>query len=148
MLLPFFYTEAVSRNSPIYLVGMMGGAFEDVHWADPSTRELLGRLVEEMEGEAVLLIATTRPGFEAQWTNLAHVQVQSLSRLGLQDGAQLARAIAAELTATADDFVQTVLSRAEGNPLFIEELTRTVVQSAKSLNTQHIVPATPVFLPA
>jgi class 3 adenylate cyclase len=117
-------------------------AFEDVHWADPTTRELLGRLVEAIESESVLLIATTRPGFEAQWADLAHVQVLSLSRLGPEAGVELARAVASTMAGLANNVVEAVLSRAEGNPLYIEELTRTMAQSAESVTPNRGIPAT------
>ncbi|MEE8594129.1 MAG: AAA family ATPase, partial [Candidatus Bipolaricaulota bacterium] len=119
------HVQRLAVRAPVLCV------FEDVHWADPSTRELIGRLVESIEGEQVLLVATTRPGFGADWTDLAHAQVLSLSRLSREASVQLAQGVASAIVALPAEVVEGILSRAGGNPLFIEELTRTVVQSGE-----------------
>ncbi len=106
-------------------------AFEDVHWADPSTLELLGQLVESIEGARVLIIATTRPGFEAAWADMPHASVWSLSRLGRNECERLAHGVATRQATLSAEVVDGILSRAGGNPLFIEELTRTVAQSSE-----------------
>ena len=113
-------------------------AFEDVHWADPSTLELFGQLVESIEGARVLLIATTRPGFEAAWADMPHASVLSLSRLARDECEQLARGVATRMATLSAELVDDILSRASGNPLFIEELTRTIAQSSEGAT----VPAT------
>ncbi len=104
-------------------------AFEDVHWADPSTLELFGQLVESIEGARVLLVATTRPGFEAAWADMPHVSVLRLSQLTRTECERLARGVSTETATLSAELVDDILSRASGNPLFIEELTRTVTQS-------------------
>ena len=116
--------------------------FEDVHWADPTTRELLGRLVEAIAARPVLLIATTRQGFAARWTDSAHVHLHNLSRLGPREGEQLARGLTSIPGALAVDVIDAVLSRAEGNPLFIEELTRSILQLSGSVTPNHMIPTT------
>ena len=103
--------------------------FEDVHWADPTTLELLNRLVERADGMPVLFIATTRPGFEAGWTDLAPVQILTLSRLGQEFGAQLAQAVAPQRGGLGTEVLAAVLDRADGNPLFIEELTQAALET-------------------
>lgn len=116
-------------------------AFEDVHWANPTTRELLGRLVEAVQSTRTLLIATTRPGFEVGWSDSAHVHVMSLSRLGAEAAKQLLTS-APGVTTLPEDVVGAVLNRADGNQLFIEELTRTVVQSSEAVTGGSAIPAT------
>ena len=116
--------------------------FEDLHWIDPSTMELFGRLVDAVRTDRVLLLATTRPGFEAAWSDLAHVGVLSLSRLGLEEGEQLAQAVATDLKAVPSEVVQGVLSRAGGIPLYIEELMQTVLQSSETGFSEESIPAT------
>ncbi len=117
-------------------------AIEDVHWADPSTLELLNRLVEAIESERVLLVVTARPGFDADWTDLPHARVLSLSRLNQREGERLASAVAAAHSALLADALDEILYRAGGNPLFIEELTRAVAQSGDPRSVRPIIPAT------
>ncbi|MDH3691328.1 MAG: AAA family ATPase, partial [Gammaproteobacteria bacterium] len=118
-------------------------AFEDVHWADPSTRELIGQLVETIENERVLILMTSRPGFEAPWMDFAHTSITTLTQLPREQGQRLAQAMAAEMSPLSPDIVETIVSRASGNPLFIEELTRTVVQlGASATEHRQSIPAT------
>ncbi len=131
------YARRLAARSPTLL------AYEDLHWADPSTRELLGRLVDDAERERVLIVATTRPGLEAPWSDLAHVRVLTLSRLERAESEALARTVAAIDAGLPSRLVDTILERAGGNPLFIEELTRAVVQSGAARGSEeHAVPAT------
>jgi predicted ATPase len=102
--------------------------FEDVYWADPTSRELLGHLVERVATLPVLLVVASRPGFSAGWTALGHVLVLPLDRLGRADGALLAAATAGDRTLPAA-LLDEILDRTDGVPLFIEELTRAVVEA-------------------
>jgi class 3 adenylate cyclase/DNA-binding transcriptional ArsR family regulator len=115
------YVRLRSARAPVLC------AFEDLHWADPSTLELLERLVRRIEPERVLLVATSRPGFEARWTDLAHTTMLSLCRLPLEVVRALARAVSPTLS---EPEVEGILSRAAGNPLFAEELARTLSSSS------------------
>ncbi len=67
--------EAFSRQQPVLMV------FDDLHWIDPSSRELLDRLIERIEGWPVLLLAMFRPEFQPPWTGQAHVTMLTLQRL-------------------------------------------------------------------
>jgi class 3 adenylate cyclase/predicted ATPase len=116
--------------------------FEDLHWIDPSTLELFERLVEAVKAGRVLLLATTRPGIDAPWSDLPHVGVLSLSRLGQEEGEQLAQAVAPDLKAIPSEVIQGILSRAGGIPLYIEELTQTVLQSSEAGFSEETIPAT------
>lgn len=128
------YLRKLAARTPTLL------AIEDLHWADPSTIELLSRLVEAVDNQPVLILTTSRPGFDATWSDLAHVGVLSLSRLGRAQGERLARAVDLTLSTQA---VGSILSRAGGNPLFIEELSRSAMQSddAGSIDDR-VVPTT------
>jgi len=88
--------------------------FEDLHWADPSSRELLARLVEAVERERLLVVATTRPGFDPPWADLGHVRVLTLPRLGRAESERLAREVAATEAALSAGVAKTILSRAGG----------------------------------
>ena len=81
------YVQTLSRHAPVMCI------FEDLHWADPSTRELLGQMVESIEDTRVLVMATARPGFDAAWGNFAHVHLMNLSRLARDESERLAAAV-------------------------------------------------------
>jgi len=116
--------------------------FEDIHWADPTTMELLTRLVDAIEQRPVLLVATTRPRMVVEWGDLAHSSVLSISRLGRSEGERLAASIA-EAGSLPIEALQGIVSRAEGNPLFIEELTRVVSRSHMDRTDDELaIPAT------
>ncbi len=122
-----------------------GSAFvciiEDVHWADPSTNELISRLVNAIEDQKVFLVLTTRPGYQAGWTDSPHAQVLTLSRLGRVEGAELAEAVAVATSGLNPETLKEILARGEGNPLYIEELTRSVQQHHAGATAQTAVPA-------
>jgi len=100
---------------------------EDLHWADPSTVEFLTLLVEQVPTMRVLLILTFRPEFIPPWPLRAHTLPLHLDRLSLQEIAKMAQQVAGK--ALPPEVVQQVVTKADGVPLFIEELTKTVVES-------------------
>jgi class 3 adenylate cyclase len=102
--------------------------YEDLHWVDPTTRELLDLLVEQVRHLPVLMLMTFRPEFNPPWTGQAHVTLLPLSRLGRRQGA----AIVERLTggkALPDEVLDQIVSKTDGVPLFVEELTKTVLES-------------------
>jgi DNA-binding winged helix-turn-helix (wHTH) protein/tetratricopeptide (TPR) repeat protein len=113
---------ASSRRQPVMML------FEDVHWIDPTSLELLTALIERAQNARMLVLVTARPEFVAPWARHAHVTTLSLSRLSRREGA----ALVGEITggkALPDPVFNQILDRADGVPLFLEELTRTVVES-------------------
>jgi class 3 adenylate cyclase/predicted ATPase len=102
--------------------------FEDVHWADPTTLELLDLAVSRVRTLPVLALATFRPEFAPRWTGHAHVTPLVLNRLGRRQGA----AVVGHLTggkALPAEILEQIVDRADGVPLFVEELTKTVLES-------------------
>src|SRR5262249_42200909 len=79
--------EALARHRPVLML------FEDVHWIDPSSRELLDLFVERVPHLPVLVLVTFRPEFQAPWTGQAHVTVLVLNRLDQREGAALVRQV-------------------------------------------------------
>jgi predicted ATPase len=116
--------------------------FEDVYWADPTSVELLGRLVERVAARPALLVVTSRPGFAAGWTALGHVLVLPLDRLSRADGALLAAATAGA-RALPPALLGEILDRTDGVPLFIEELTRAVVEAGLAGAAAAVSPPAP-----
>jgi class 3 adenylate cyclase/tetratricopeptide (TPR) repeat protein len=114
---------------------------EDVHWADPTTLELLSRLADEIERLPVLVVVTARHEFEAAWTSAANVRLVHLPRLGLADSEALVRSVAGSRAALSDASSSQIVSRGGGNPLFIEELARTIASAADPSAADVSVPA-------
>ena len=115
------------------LVGLAGqqpvlALFEDVHWIDPSTLELLGMVVERIQRLPVLVLITFRPEFQPPWTGQAHVTTLAMSRLGRRQGAQLVARVTGDKPLPAE-VVEQIVARTDGVPLFVEELTKTVLES-------------------
>jgi class 3 adenylate cyclase/predicted ATPase len=124
-----------ARVQPLVIV------IEDLHWVDPSTLELIQLLAEQSARVRLLLLFTARPEFHAPWPVRGHHTQINLSRLGVRD----VRAMVAQVAAAkglADEIVATVVERTGGIPLFVEELTRTVLESVDAKLIGHSIPAT------
>jgi class 3 adenylate cyclase/tetratricopeptide (TPR) repeat protein len=102
--------------------------YEDVHWADPTTLELLGRVVEQVQHLPVLVVATFRPEFPPPWAGHGHVSALTLNRLGRRQGAAVVERVAGGRALPAE-VLEGILARTDGVPLFVEELTKTVIES-------------------
>jgi class 3 adenylate cyclase len=114
---------------------------EDLHWADPSTLELIGLLVEQGARGPLLLLFTARPEFRAQWPPRAHHTQINLNRLSSRNVRILVRQVAAH-QALSEETTAAVIERTGGVPLFIEELTRAVLESGHVKLTEHEIPVT------
>ena len=106
-------------------------ATEDLHWVDPSTLELIQLLVEQGATAPLLLLYTARPEFRAPWPPRAHHTQITLNRLGARDIRSIIAQVAAS-KALPDDTVATVVERTGGVPLFVEELTRSLLESGSA----------------
>jgi predicted ATPase len=115
--------EGLARRRPVVMV------FDDAHWIDPTSRELLDLTVERVRSLPVLLIVTFRPEFQAPWTGLPQVSMLALNRLDWRDRTALVAQIAGG-KALPDEIVAQIVERADGVPLFVEELTKRVLESA------------------
>jgi class 3 adenylate cyclase/predicted ATPase len=115
---------ALAASRPVCMV------FEDAHWIDPTTHELLNHLSGQIAARPVLVVVTHRPDWrDAAIGGHGHVVSLSLGRLGRTDVGEIVRTI---LGARADrDLVERIAARTDGVPLFIEELTRSVQESAE-----------------
>ncbi len=102
--------------------------FEDAHWIDPTSRELLDLTVEHVRRLPVLLIVTFRPGFEPPWTGQPRVTMLALNRLDRRDRTALATRIAGG-KALPDEVIDQIAERTDGVPLFVEELTKSTLES-------------------
>ncbi|HEX6113452.1 MAG TPA: AAA family ATPase, partial [Geminicoccaceae bacterium] len=101
---------------------------EDVHWIDPTTQELLNLAIERTQRLSVLMIITLRPEFTPPWVVQPHVITLALSRLGRRDRAAMVdRVVGAK--ALPDEVAEQILAKTDGVPLFVEELTKAVLES-------------------
>src|SRR5207249_1221503 len=116
-------------------------ATEDLHWVDPSTLELIQLLVEQGATARLLLLYTARPEFHTQWPMRAHHTQITLNRLSARDIRIMVQEVAA-CKALSDETIATVVERTGGVPLFVEELTRTVLESRRAQISGREIPAT------
>ena len=114
--------EVISRQSPVLII------FEDAHWADPSSLEVFGRLVDKIDALRVLLFVTFRPEFIAPWIGRPHVTALTINRLTRQDVEALIDRVAGNNTLPAY-IRQDIVERADGIPLFVEEMTKAVLEA-------------------
>jgi predicted ATPase len=102
--------------------------FEDAHWIDPTSLELLTLTVARASQLPLLLLVTARPGFTPPWPAEAHVTTLSLARLGRREGMTLVERSAGGKALPAE-ILEQILARTDGVPLFLEELTKTIIES-------------------
>jgi len=114
----------LARQRPVLMI------FEDLHWANPSSRELLDLTVEAIERLPVLLIATFRPEFHSPWTGQPHATTVSLRRLARYESEELVRGLVGHSAALASELLDEIIERTDGVPLFLEELTKAVLERA------------------
>jgi AAA ATPase domain len=114
--------EGLARRQPVASV------LEDAHWIDPTSRELLDLTVERVRSLPVLLIVTFRPEFQSPWTGQPQVTMLALNRLDRHDRARLVEQIAGG-KALPDEVIDQIVDRTDGVPLFVEELTKSVLES-------------------
>ena len=103
-------------------------AYEDVHWIDPTTQELLALTIERIQRLRVLLIITFRPEFSPPWSSQPHISALALARLGRREGAAMVDRVAGRKALPAEVAAQ-IVAKTDGVPLFVEELTKTVLES-------------------
>jgi len=136
--------EGLSRQRPMLIV------LEDAHWLDPTSAELFERMVDRIRVLPVLLVSTLRPDVPTPWTNFPHVTLLSLNRLGRPASRTLIQMAAGERS-LPPIVIEAILSRTEGVPLFVEELTKAVIESAiwkTTVGDSHLELAGPLPPPA
>jgi predicted ATPase/class 3 adenylate cyclase len=102
--------------------------YEDVHWIDPTTFEALSLLIERVQRLPVLAVVTARPEFDPPWAGHAHVLRLSLTRLTRRHGAEMALQVTGG-KALPDEVVEQIVARTDGVPMFVEELTKNVLET-------------------
>jgi predicted ATPase len=116
--------------------------FEDAHWIDPTSRELLDLMVERVRELPVLLMITFRPEFQPPWGGQPHVTNLALNRLGGGDVATLVNGIAGNRP-LGNEIVAEIVERTDGVPLFVEELTKAVLEQGQEGRMATLLSASP-----
>jgi class 3 adenylate cyclase/tetratricopeptide (TPR) repeat protein len=114
--------EGLAREAPVVMV------FEDAQWIDPTSRDVVDLIIDRARSLRVLLIVTFRPEFEPPWTGQEQVSVLALNRLDRRDRIVLVKQTAGGKSLPAEVVAQ-IADRADGVPLFVEELTKSVLES-------------------
>jgi class 3 adenylate cyclase/tetratricopeptide (TPR) repeat protein len=130
------HIAALSRVSPVMMI------FEDLHWIDPTSLEALGRVVDRLAGLRVLLIATSRPEFAPPWIGRPNVLALTLNRLAQRDVDAMIDRIAGNKPLPAG-IRQDILERADGIPLFVEEMTKAVLEAESEGGARRTAAAIP-----
>ena len=135
---------SLAEQRPVLMI------FEDVHWIDPTSLEALGRGIDRIKSVGVLLIITHRPEFEPPWLGRPYVTALSLNRLGKREIGAMIGHVAGN-HALPDTMRQDIIERTDGIPLFVEEMTRAVLEAeseGEARRTAAAVPSAVVAVPA
>jgi len=111
-----------AREAPLVLV------YEDLHWADPTSRDLVAQLIDASRDARLLLIATARPGAQFEWMQHDNVTSLHLDRLTTEDSSRFAEAIGLGAGLSRID-IDRIVKRTDGVPLFVEEMTRMMLDA-------------------
>ena len=115
-------TEAAARQKPSVML------FEDAHWADPTTLEVLDLLIDRLKTIPLLIVLTHRPEFQSRWSDQGHVGALNLSKLTRTQSAAIIAALTGGKALPAA-LLEQMLTRTDGVPLFVEEMTKSVLES-------------------
>jgi predicted ATPase len=122
--------------------------FEDAHWVDPTSLEAFGRVVDRIKTLPVLLIITFRPEFDAPWVGQSHVTSLTLNRLGEREAAAIVARLVGNKALPADVLAE-IVERTDGIPLFVEEMTKAVLEAeSEARRTAAAVPSPALAVPA
>jgi class 3 adenylate cyclase/predicted ATPase len=114
--------EALTRQNPVLMI------FEDAHWTDPTSLELFGRVIDRIRTHRVLLIVTFRSEFQAPWVGRPYVTALTINRLAERDIETIIDRVVGNKLLPAD-VRQDIIQRTDGIPLFVEEMTKAVLEA-------------------
>jgi class 3 adenylate cyclase/predicted ATPase len=127
---------ALSRQSPVLMI------FEDAHWTDPTSLEALSRMLERIGNLPILLLVTFRPEFQAPWVGRPNVVALTLNRLAERDIRALVGALVGNKALPAS-IRDDIIERTDGIPLFVEEMTKAVLEAGAEKPAANIAAAIP-----
>src|SRR6516164_4232040 len=136
--------QALSQSKPVLMI------FEDVHWSDPTSLEMLSRTVDRLRTLGTLLIITYRPEFEAPWVGRSNVTALNLNRFGEREIAEIIDRVAGNKL-LPESVRQDIIERTDGIPLFVEEMTKAVLEAESegdARKTAAAIPSSAITVPA
>ncbi len=116
-------TEAIARLQPTVML------FEDIHWADPTTLDVMDLLIHRVRNLPLLVVVTHRPEFSSRWSHYGHVAALTLNKLTRPQSSAMVSRLAGGKALPAD-LLEQILGKTDGVPLFVEELTKSILESA------------------
>lgn len=135
---------ALARGRPTLTI------IEDVQWADPTSLELFERLVERALSERMLIVVTHRPEFQLLWEGYSHITTLQLSRVGRDSAHAIVEHCSGGVRLPVE-LEREILDKTDGVPLFVEELTRTVIETGLAdqadSRTSPVAPFAPLAIP-
>ena len=114
--------RGLSQQHPVLYI------FEDVHWIDPTSLEVVDGMIDRVQDARVLLVITYRPEFTPRWSGFTHVTTHTLNRLSRQQVATMVGRVTGG-KALPQEVLDQIVTKTDGVPLFVEELTKTVLES-------------------
>ena len=135
---------ALARENPLLMI------FEDAHWADPTSLELFGRIIDKIPSLRALLIVTYRPEFDPPWIGRPHVTALTLNRLGDREIAAIIDSVTGNKL-LSPSIRRDIIERTDGIPLFVEEMTKAVLEAESegaARKTAAAVPSSGLNVPA
>ena len=134
----------LARQNPLLMI------FEDAHWADPTSLELFSRIVDKIPTLRVLLIVTFRPEFDPPWIGRPHVTALTLNRLAERETSAIISHLVGNKS-LPPSIRQDIIERTDGIPLFVEEMTKAVLEAGDEGAAEHtiaVVPSPALAVPA
>jgi predicted ATPase len=128
--------QALTRSSPVLMI------FEDAHWADPTSLEVLSRAVDRIAALRALLIVMFQPEFDPPWIGQPHVTALPINRLTQSEVVAIIDHLVGNKGLPAD-VMSEIVERTDGIPLFVEELTKAVLEAESEGDSRRIVTAVP-----
>jgi class 3 adenylate cyclase/predicted ATPase len=128
--------EALTPQTPVLMI------FEDAHWTDPTSLELLGRVVDLVATLRLLLIVTFRLEFDPPWLGQPHVTAMTINRLTQRDVSTMVDRVAGNKLLLGS-IRQDIIDRTDGIPLFVEETTKAVLEAQSESEARRNVEAVP-----
>ena len=128
--------QKLTHQSPVLMV------FEDAHWGDPTSLEVLGRIVDRVRSLPVLLLVTFRPEFDPPWLGRPYVTALTINRLAERDISVMIDRVVGNKSLPAN-IRQDIIERTDGIPLFVEEMTKAVLEAGSEGAVEHLAAAVP-----
>jgi predicted ATPase len=131
-----FQVEGLAQRSPLLMI------LEDAHWADPTSLEVFGRIIDRARSLRALLIVTFRPDFDPPWVGRAHVTLLAINRLGERETLAMIEGVIGNKPLPSN-VRQDIIERTDGIPLFVEEMTKAVLEAESHGAVEHLAAAIP-----